>query len=132
MSAQIDKDISEVEQRIARRRMSVELTARAAWKRTVSRVLSPVGMLGAAAVGFVTVARFLRPRPKIVERRSGGRGAAKAGKWAGILSLVTSAGIALVKAQYGGPVQIAQKVIGQVNAYKAKKNRERHSAAVAR
>ncbi len=126
---QIDRDILEVEQRIARRRMSVELTARAAWHRSVSRVFSPVGLLSAAALGFITVAGLFRRRPKIVERRKGMR---SGGKWASVLGLLASGGLALVKAQYGGPVNMAQSIVSQVKAYKARKTRSTQPSAVAR
>lgn len=128
MTVRIDEDILEVEQRIARRRMSVELTARAAWHRTVSRVFSPLGLLSAAALGFITVAGFFRRRPKIVERRRGQR---SAGKWAGVLGLLTSGGLALIKAQYGNPVNMLQSIAGRVKAYKARRNRAAHTSAVA-
>ena len=129
MSKQIEHEILEVEQRIARRRMSVDLTARAAWHRSVSKVFSPVGLLSAAALGFVTVAAVLRRRPKIVERRRGGR---SGGKWAGVLGLLASGGLALLKAQYGSPVNMAHSVLGQVKDYKARRNRDAHGGAVAR
>ena len=129
MTKQIDRDILEVEQRIARRRMSVELTARAAWHRSVSRIFSPVGLLGAAALGFITVAGVFRRRPKIVERRKGMR---SGGKWASVLGLLVSGGFALLKAQYGSPLHMAQAVASQVKAFKARKARSAQPSAVAR
>ncbi len=115
----LDEQILAVEQRLARRRMSVELTARATWHRTVSRLVSPAGLLGAAAIGFVAVAAVLRKRPKIVERR---RSARAAGKWGSILGLVASGALTLLKSQYGGPVQMANRVAGKLRGWQQKRS----------
>jgi len=123
----LDDQILEVENRIARRRMAVELTARAAWRRSVSRLVSPAGLLGAAGLGFVTVAALLRRSPKIVERR---RGARPASKWGSLLGLAASGAFALLKSQYGGPVEMAARVASQVKTFRQRKNASRPSAAV--
>ena|SRR6185436_13894074 len=114
----LDEQIAAVENRIARRRLSVELTSRALWRRTVAKVASPAGLLSAGALGFLTVAAIFRRRPKIVERRKGGRAP---GKWGSVLGLVASGAFALLKTQYGGPVQMANKVVQQINAFKQRK-----------
>src|SRR3954462_11266493 len=115
----LDQQIVEVESRIARRRMSVELTGRALWHRSVARVLSPAGLLSAAALGFMTVAAVLRRRPKIVERRKSGRAPAK---WGSVVGLVASGALTLLKARYGGTVGMANKVVEQMRAFKARKS----------
>ncbi len=126
----LDEQILEVEKRLARRRMAVELTARASWHRAVSRLVSPAGLLGAAALGFVAVAAVLRRRPKIVERRKSARAA---GKWGSLLGLAASGALALLKSQYGGPVQMAGRVVEKVRAFQQQRKNSRPSgAAVAR
>lgn len=123
----LDEQILAVEQRLVRRRMSVELTARASWHRAVSRLVSPAGLLGAAALGFVAVAAVLRKRPKIVERR---RSARAAGKWGSVLGLVASGALALLKSQYGGPVQMANRVAEKLRGWQQKKASKASRAAV--
>jgi hypothetical protein len=123
----LDEQIAQVEQRIARRRMAVELTARATWHRAVGRLVSPAGLIGAATLGFVTVAAALRRRPKIVERRTHARAA---GKWGSVLGLLGSAAFALAKSQYGGPAQMAAKLAEQVKAFQQKRRAQRHAAVV--
>lgn len=114
----LDDQILEVENRIARRRLGVELTARAVWHRTVAKVVSPAGLLSAGAVGFLAVAAILRRRPKIVERRHGARASSK---WGSIAGLVASGALTLMKQHYGGPVEMAQRVAAQVRRYKQRK-----------
>ena len=122
---QLDEQILEVENRIARRRMAVELTARAAWRRSVQKVFSPAGLIGAAGVGFLAVAAIFRRRPKIVERRKSGR---SPGKWGSVLGLLASGALTLAKRQYGGPVQMAatlashlRPLASQIKAFKQKR-----------
>jgi hypothetical protein len=114
----LDDQIFEVENRIARRRMAVELTARAAWRRSVQKVLSPAGLIGAAGVGFLTVAAIFRRRPKIVERRKAGRAP---GKWGSVLGLIASGAFTLMKRQYGGPVQMATALASQIKSFRQNK-----------
>ena len=123
----LDDQIADVETRIARRRMSVELTTRAVWHRTVAKFTSPAGLFGAAALGFVTVAALFRRRPKIVERRRGMRAGSK---WGSLLGLAASGAFTLLKSQYGGPVQMAQKVAEQVRAFQARKQQGRARSPV--
>ena len=115
---QLDEQIFEVENRIARRRMAVELTARAAWRRSVQKVFSPAGLIGAAGVGFLAVAAIFRRRPKIVERRKSGRAP---GKWGSVLGLLASGALTLAKRQYGGPVQMASTLASQIKAFRQKR-----------
>lgn len=114
----IDHDIQEVEQRIARRRMAVELTGRAVWRRTVRKVVSPAGLMTAAALGALTVVGIFR-RPHPVPGK-----AAKAGKWGSIAGLAASVGFALLKAQYGSPAHMANLVLAKVNAFKHRKQQQ--------
>ncbi|MBV8032119.1 MAG: hypothetical protein JO035_11475 [Betaproteobacteria bacterium] len=123
----VDDDISEVEMRIARRRMSVELTARAAWRRTMARLVSPAGLLGAGALGLAAFAAIFRRRPKIIERRSSARAPAK---WGSLLGVIASGAFTLLKARYGGPVEMASKLAAQIRSFKEKKGPSRPRSAV--
>jgi hypothetical protein len=122
----IDRDILEVEQRIARRRLAVELTARAAWRRTVKKVISPVGLLGAAALGFVTVAGVFRRQPQARAHYSSKT--ARAGKWGSVAGLLASGAFALLRAQYGSPANIANMVIRQVKDYQQRRQHKQFGA----
>ena len=122
----LDEQILEVENRIARRRLGVELTGRAVWHRTVAKVVSPAGLLTAGALGFLAVAAIFRRRPKIIERRHGARAPSK---WGSIVGLVASGALTLMKQQYGGPVEMAQRVAAQIKRYKQKKSSGRAAVA---
>jgi hypothetical protein len=125
MTAHIDREILEVEQRIARRRMAVELTARAAWRRTVNRVISPAGLLSAAALGFVTVVGVFRRQPRAAPA------AAKAGRWAGVLGLAASGALTLLRAQYGSPLNAANAALDYARRFKERKSSFGRRSAVA-
>ena len=119
----MDQDILEVEQRIARRRLAVELTGRAVWRRTVKSVISPAGILGAAALGAVTVVGMFRRPHYVSEKRR------KAGKWGSLAGLAASLGLAVLKAQYGSPLNIANLLLAKVHAFKQRKQQQQYSVA---
>jgi hypothetical protein len=108
----IDQEIHEIEQRMARRRHDVAQAARAAKERAVHKVVSPLGLAIAAAIGFLATAAFLRkPRVKVVERRHSPR---KAGKLAGAASLLMPVALGVLRSQFGGPGEMAQAVLSKV------------------
>jgi hypothetical protein len=113
---QIDREIHDVEKRLAQRRLKVELLARGASRRAISNVLSPAGLLGAAALGFVTVAGIMR-RPRYVNRRSKGGGIV--GSLAG---LAATLGFQLLRAQLGSPAQMAQRAVGVLRHFFRRKS----------
>jgi len=94
----IDREIYELEQRLIQRRLRVELLARVAGRRMV-----PVGIFGAAALGFVAVAGIMR-RPRYMERRS------KGGLIGTLTGFAMTLGLQFARAQLGSPMQIAQRV----------------------
>ena len=104
---QIDREIQEVEERLAQRRLKVELLARAVGRRAVGTIVSPAGLLGAAGLGFVTVFRVLR-RPRHVDRR---RHAGKRGILGSLAGLAATLGFQLLRTQFGSPVQMAQRAV---------------------
>ena len=112
----VDEEIRAIEARMAWRRHEVADSARAlkagaaATKdRALRRLISPAGLAVAAGLGFVVTAVFLRrPRIKYVDRRSKTE---KAGKIAGIASLVMPLALAAVRSRFGGPVEMAQYLV---------------------
>jgi hypothetical protein len=101
---QIEHEIVEVEKRLAQRRLKVELLARATGRRAVHSLVSPAGLLGAAAIGFIAVAGVMR-RPQRVVQKSG-----KGGILGSVAGLAATVGFQLLRAQFGSPAQMAQKV----------------------
>ncbi|HEX5476797.1 MAG TPA: hypothetical protein VFX09_02995 [Burkholderiales bacterium] len=105
----IDHEIGALETRIARRRMSVELTARAAARRSVDALVSPVGLAAAAGAGFLAARLVARKRPAA---RSG----QKPSRAYGMASLLASGVFALMRAQFGSPLQMAQLAVSRLQA----------------
>jgi len=106
----LDREIQDLEHRLAQRKLKVELLARASRRRAVRSLVSPAGLIGAAALGFLAVTGVTRrqhyqPAPVAARRH---------GKLAGIMGLVASAGFALLRAQFGSPAQMAQLVLSKL------------------
>ena len=113
----LDKEIQDLEHRLAQRKLKVELLARASGRRAMRSLVSPAGLIGAAALGFLAVSgvtrrQQYRPAP-----------AARSGKLAGLAGLAASAAFALLRAQFGSPAQMAQLLLS-----KLKKTREHRPA----
>jgi hypothetical protein len=109
MSKHIDDEIYELEQRIARRRHSIEYIARTAKNTAVRKLVSPLGLLTAAGIGLVTTLGLMRrktvhPAPTRVSR---------GGRLAGIASVLASVGFSVLRAQFGSPAQIAQMLMAK-------------------
>jgi hypothetical protein len=102
---QIEHEITQVEQRLAQRRLKVELLARATGRRAVHSLVSPAGLLGAATLGFIAVAGVLRrPRHQVVQKSG------KGGILGSLAGLAATVGFQLLRAQFGSPAQMAQKL----------------------
>ena len=110
VGANLDKEIQDLEHRLAQRKLKVELLARASGRRAVRSLVSPAGLIGAAALGFLAVTGITRrqhyqPAPVAVTRQ---------GKLAGLMGLAASAAFALLRAQFGSPAQMAQLVLSKL------------------
>jgi hypothetical protein len=105
----IDEEIHELEQRIAQRRRSVEYLAHATKQRAVKAVLSPVGLLSAAGLGFLATLGLTRRHHPYVARTTTGRG----GRIAGIASVLASVAFAMLRVQFGSPAQMAQILLSK-------------------
>jgi hypothetical protein len=103
----IDGEIRDLEHRIAQRRLKVELLARASGRRAVKTLTSPVGLLGAAALGFLAATGVVRRHRRLPN-------GAPRSKLSALAGLVLSAGFALLRAQFGSPVQMAQLVLSKL------------------
>ncbi len=102
---QLDTEIHDLEQRLAQRRVKVELLARAAGRRTVRNLVSPVGLLTAGVIGFLAVTTVARKRHAVREP------AVKKSVLTSLLGLAASAAFAFIRAQYGSPAQIAETIL---------------------
>jgi hypothetical protein len=107
----IDREIHDIERRMARRRHEVADTARAAQQRAKRKLLSPTGLAAAAGVGFVVTSLLLRRKPTVVQVPQG-----KAGKAASLLGVLMPIGLAIVRAQFGSPAGLAQFVLSKMQA----------------
>jgi hypothetical protein len=105
----IDEEIHELEQRIAQRRHRVEYIARATRQRAVKTVLSPVGLLSAAGVGFLATLGLGRRHHRYAAPKAMSRG----GRITGIASLLASVAFSVLRAQFGSPAQMARLLVSK-------------------
>ena len=103
----LDSEIYEIERRIATRRHRIEHGARVVKHRAFRTLVSPGGLLGAVGLGLLATFGLVRKKTYAPPR-------ARAGKLAGLASLLASAGFALLRAQFGSPVQMAQLVLSKM------------------
>ena len=109
MSLHIDDEIYELEQRIARRRHSVGYLARVAKQTAVRKLVSPLGLISAAGIGLIaTLGLTRRKTVHYAPARAG-----KAGRLAGIASVLASVAFSVLRAQFGSPAQIAQVLLAK-------------------
>jgi hypothetical protein len=106
-----DKEIYEVEKRIAERRHRVEHAARETGRQALKALSSPWALAGAAAIGFIAAGGLhgRQHRSVPVDRRK--KTAVKAG---GIASIAMAAATWLIKSQFGSPVAMAQFLIARM------------------
>ena len=104
----LDSEIQDLEHRLAQRKLKVELLARATQRRAVRSIVSPVGLLGVAALGFLAVVGATRRRHYPPDHP------ARSGRLVGITGIVASAAFGLLQAQFGSPTQIAQLVLSKL------------------
>jgi hypothetical protein len=114
-----DKEIYEVEQRIALRRSQLGRHSREAGSRALQALASPVALAAAAALGFFAAGGFSRKQkePSHPERRKSDH--MKAAKATGVAGLVIPAAMWLMRAQYGSPVRFVQVMLEKFQRRKA-------------
>jgi hypothetical protein len=112
----IDKEIFEVEQRLHMREARIRLTAREAKTRTVKALASPVGLIGAVALGFIVATRLGRRRARAPaasqETKAQGKGFA-------LGTLAMTGATWFIRSQFGGPMGLAQFVLSKIRNRKA-------------
>lgn len=108
----LDDEIYQLEERLQRRRAEIPRVARAAGRGALDKVASPGGLAVAVALGFI-VGGGLRRTKYVPERRERERRREETPKKKGVAvgSLLMSAAIALVRAQYGSPFGMAQALL---------------------
>ena len=113
----LDDEIYEVEERLSRRREALPRVARATGRSAMHKLASPAGLAAAAALGFLAGGGLRRanghPKPRWVkvEEKERTKGIA-------IGSLAMSAVIALIKAQFGTPAEMARVLLHKVQSRK--------------
>jgi hypothetical protein len=120
-----DREVFEVEQRIAMRRAQFAARSREASARAMQALASPLALAAAVAVGFFVGGAFVRrnQRPPHPERRKTDH--VKAAKRTGIAGMLLPAAMWLVRAQWGSPARAAQALLENLGKRKA----QRRSAA---
>jgi len=114
-----DKEIYEVEERIARRRHNVEFVAKDSARRAFVALTSPGALVAAAVLGFLAGGGVGRKKPQYVERRkSDDTKAKKAAKAGGLAGVLMSGAMFLVRQQFGGPVGLAQFILQKVQGHR--------------
>ena len=114
----LDDEIYEVEERLSRRREALPRVARATGRSAMHKLASPAGLAAAAALGFLVGGgvggnknHHVKP---VVERRK----QKERTKGIAIGSLAMSAVIALIKAQFGTPAEMARVLLHKVQSRK--------------
>ena len=106
-----DREIYDVEKRIAERRHRVEAVTRAAARQALHALTSPWALAGAAALGFMVASGVQRRQQNHAHVDPQTKKAVKAG---GIASVAMAAATWLIKSQFGSPVQMAQFFVSKV------------------
>lgn len=118
----IDKEIFEVESRLHMREALIKRTASDAKARSLRALASPASLVGAVALGFIVATRLGRRRSRAPavsqETKEQGKGFA-------LGTLAMTGATWFIRSQFGGPVGLAQFLLGKI------KNRKTAKPAVA-
>ncbi|HYL91434.1 MAG TPA: hypothetical protein VEU32_21975 [Burkholderiales bacterium] len=106
-----DRDIYEVESRIAERRHRVEAVARQSGQAALRTLASPWALGTAAVLGFLAAGGITRRHE---HRATLSRNEKKAAKVGGLASVAMAAASWIIKAQFGSPAALAQFVMSKV------------------
>jgi hypothetical protein len=114
-----DKEIFEVEQRIAAHRAQMKRHAQEAKARALHKMASPGALIAAAALGFLAAKALARrnQKPPHPERRKSDH--LKAAKATGLAGMVFPTAMWLLRAQWGSPVRAAQALLEKMHKRKA-------------
>jgi hypothetical protein len=123
-----DKEIFEVESRIAARRAQLKSTSRDAGRRAMQKLTSPVALLGAVALGFYVAGGLTKreKKPEHPERRKSDH--MKAAKATGIVGTLITGAMWVIRAQYGSPTRFAQAMLEKFQSKKGQVSPRRDMA----
>lgn len=108
-----DRDILEVEQRLAQRRAHVAQQVREVRARATHALASPLALAVAVALGFVAAGAIARRNhQRHPERRKSDH--MKSARRTGVASMLLPAAMWLVRAQWGSPVRAVQALLGSL------------------
>lgn len=107
----IDAEISQLEQRLAMRKLALRHAAGEAKVRAGKALVSPVTLAGAAVLGFFIAGRLVRGKKRAPalapDTKEQGKGFA--------LGTLAMTGLTwFIRSQFGGPVGLAQFILGKV------------------
>ncbi|HEY6820899.1 MAG TPA: hypothetical protein VI321_02670 [Burkholderiales bacterium] len=102
-----DPEITQVEERLARRRSQLEHTVRDTGRRAVKTLASPAVLLGVVALGFLAGAGVSRRRAPDQKRERAEK--------SGFAGLLMTGAMWLIKQQLGNPAQIAQLILSRMH-----------------
>ena len=113
-----DKEIFDVESRIATRRAQLSLHSREAGRRAMQTLTSPAALIGAAALGFLVAGGFAKreKQPPHPERRKSDH--LKAAKATGIVGTLVTGAMWVIRARYGSPMRFAQAMLEKFQSKK--------------
>lgn len=116
-----DREIFEVESRIALRRAQLARHSKDAGTRALRALASPWALGAAALVGFLAAGGLSRKpkQPPHPERRKDDH--LKAAKATGIAGMLMPAAMWLIKMKWGSPVNAAQAVLSRIQPQKKSK-----------
>ena len=107
-----DKEIYEVEKRIAERRHRVERAARDTGRQALRALTSPWALAGAAVLGFLAAGGVPRRHHDMHVDPS----TKKAAKASTVTSIAAAAATWFIKSQFGSPVQMAQFFLSKMKS----------------
>ncbi|HEX7054975.1 MAG TPA: hypothetical protein VF211_13700 [Burkholderiales bacterium] len=110
-----DREIYEVEKRIAERRQRVEAAFKATGRQALRSLSSPLALAAAGLAGFLLAGGVRRRRGR--ERVEPAAG--KAGKASALSSAAMAVATWLIKSQFGSPVDMARFFIDRIKSRKA-------------
>jgi hypothetical protein len=111
-----DKEIFDLESRIAARRAQLSLHSREAGRRAMQTLTSPVALIGAAALGFFAAGGLSK------------RDHLKAAKATGIVGTLITGAMWVIRAQYGSPTRFAQAMLEKFQSKKGQVSPRRDMA----
>ena len=114
----LDDEIYEVEARIAQRRERLPRIARDTRRSALHAAASPVGLAAAAALGFLAGGGLRRNGHHRRSYKQSYKQKEQTGKGIALGSLLMSGAVALLKAQFGSPAQMAQLVLSKFHSRK--------------